>query len=610
MSLTKVSYSMITGAPANVLDYGADPTGATSSHTAFANALLSGANYVYVPPGTYTMNNIVSISITNNVVFYGEGTITYNGASNNNPWFSIEVSNNTLTVKGLTFNGGDLITGGLRVYNTASPSSNTLPNLYIQENTFIFFKMNTANIWNNAVYIAGSFQTVFIQDNNIRNITRAAGTGNSGSNGTCGVAISPTYLQPSQFIRSCIHTGNSYSNISGGDAVGSAGNVDYDAFKFFAPDPTNFSNQYPESTLTSSGNTFRNCRGRAIKLQATGVISNETIIRDDDYTITGGSTEINLQWGVGTVSNCQFFYRPYGGGGSSPIGGLTLISFYDGVDYGEALGSAIVNGIQVFNSIPAGVGNNIAQVVSFLVGNNADAQRPKPLVSISNVAVNKNQLDWLVTFGEQAGGYGTLRMDSIIVPSLRLSAIGVNAPSPDYDIVATNVVNLDGVATPANCKPFVTDTYGAAVSYSGQISGALNQGFLNAYSVSATLNQAPMLNGAALADPYGSSGGATSVQSAYLADEASKTFDSRFFNTSNGMILISVSYGYSGQGVFACGSNGVYSMAVPATNIFSPSTTGSNLDTAGKLNLWFTGGALNVKNRLGGAYSVTVTFIG
>jgi hypothetical protein len=29
MSLTKASYSMITGASQNVLDYGADPTGAT-----------------------------------------------------------------------------------------------------------------------------------------------------------------------------------------------------------------------------------------------------------------------------------------------------------------------------------------------------------------------------------------------------------------------------------------------------------------------------------------------------------------------------------------------------------------------------------------------------
>ncbi len=52
MNLTKVSYSMITGAPANVLDYGADPTGIASSQSAFEAALATG-NSVYIPKGTY-----------------------------------------------------------------------------------------------------------------------------------------------------------------------------------------------------------------------------------------------------------------------------------------------------------------------------------------------------------------------------------------------------------------------------------------------------------------------------------------------------------------------------------------------------------------------------
>ncbi|NBS68017.1 hypothetical protein EBT31_03765 [bacterium] len=52
MSLTKISYSMISGAPVNVLDYGADPTGATSSQSAFVAALATGKS-VYIPKGTY-----------------------------------------------------------------------------------------------------------------------------------------------------------------------------------------------------------------------------------------------------------------------------------------------------------------------------------------------------------------------------------------------------------------------------------------------------------------------------------------------------------------------------------------------------------------------------
>ena len=57
MSLTKVSYSMITGAPVNVLDYGADPTGVANSTDAFyaAASAINAADggHLIVPAGTY-----------------------------------------------------------------------------------------------------------------------------------------------------------------------------------------------------------------------------------------------------------------------------------------------------------------------------------------------------------------------------------------------------------------------------------------------------------------------------------------------------------------------------------------------------------------------------
>lgn len=53
MPLTKVSYSMISGAPANVLDYGADPTGVADSTNSIQAALNSGAGVIFFPFGTY-----------------------------------------------------------------------------------------------------------------------------------------------------------------------------------------------------------------------------------------------------------------------------------------------------------------------------------------------------------------------------------------------------------------------------------------------------------------------------------------------------------------------------------------------------------------------------
>lgn len=53
MALTKVSYSMIEGAVANVIDYGADPTGVADSTAAIQAALNSSIGTVFFPQGTY-----------------------------------------------------------------------------------------------------------------------------------------------------------------------------------------------------------------------------------------------------------------------------------------------------------------------------------------------------------------------------------------------------------------------------------------------------------------------------------------------------------------------------------------------------------------------------
>lgn len=60
MSLTKASFSMITGAPANVLDYGADPTGTTDSTNAIQSA-INANNVVYIPAGEYRCDSPIVI---------------------------------------------------------------------------------------------------------------------------------------------------------------------------------------------------------------------------------------------------------------------------------------------------------------------------------------------------------------------------------------------------------------------------------------------------------------------------------------------------------------------------------------------------------------------
>ena len=74
MSLTKVTFSMIEGAPFNVLDYGADPTGSADSTAAIIAALAAGGSNcaIYLPTGTYKVTSQILVS-HDRVHIYGDG---------------------------------------------------------------------------------------------------------------------------------------------------------------------------------------------------------------------------------------------------------------------------------------------------------------------------------------------------------------------------------------------------------------------------------------------------------------------------------------------------------------------------------------------------------
>lgn len=75
MSLTKASYSLINGAPANLLDFGAVADGTTDDTAAIEAALASGAFSVYAPAGVYAVAS--SIVVPAGVTIFGDGYAPY-----------------------------------------------------------------------------------------------------------------------------------------------------------------------------------------------------------------------------------------------------------------------------------------------------------------------------------------------------------------------------------------------------------------------------------------------------------------------------------------------------------------------------------------------------
>lgn len=86
MALTKVTYSMIANAPANVCDFGATGDGTTDDSLAFiaAVASISNGGTLYVPPGEYKIVSTVELPSNITVLGCGESSVIFGAATSDN----------------------------------------------------------------------------------------------------------------------------------------------------------------------------------------------------------------------------------------------------------------------------------------------------------------------------------------------------------------------------------------------------------------------------------------------------------------------------------------------------------------------------------------------
>ena len=227
MSLTKASYSMIQGAPANVLDFGAKGDNSTDDTAAIQAAVNSGADEVYFPEGIYV---VTSVNITSAMRLFGPGVLKKTSVTGTS---MLNIDSSNVEIDGLTFNGASVDTliptantadNAIYVSGTSTPTQYT--NIKIQNctiNGVAGFGIRidyVTNVWilnNNISYCGYAGITLLsvvhgiVDGNRISNINSSAGVVN-----WYGISITRDATQTlANSVRptNCVITNNVVSNV-------------------------------------------------------------------------------------------------------------------------------------------------------------------------------------------------------------------------------------------------------------------------------------------------------------------------------------------------------------------------------------------------------------
>ena len=127
MSLTKVSFSMIQGAPLNILDFGADNTG-IADITAALNAAIAAVaartnqgGTIYFPAGVYRLNTAINITNTHGLRFLGDSPTYTPGFAGATTSIYFYGSGNAITLIGLIAAQSEFIFENIYLENKGNP---------------------------------------------------------------------------------------------------------------------------------------------------------------------------------------------------------------------------------------------------------------------------------------------------------------------------------------------------------------------------------------------------------------------------------------------------------------------------------------------------------
>lgn len=422
------SVSLLNYAPLGLSDY----TSAISEALADLNA--TGGGQLIIPKGLWPLLGAVShtLSAPLRITFMDGARIIRNGTYTTDYLLNIQQAGNDCVLEGVGRNDINL--------NNNSPVGIYLRNNDVAEALQVVRGLRVRNargssgdgIFASGIALFGTSRLSLVENNLVQSVTRPAGI----SGGVCqGIVVTETGI-PGVNPKIIISRNNRVEDVTSDD-VSPAG-WDFDGIVLFQ--------QYIFGTAcTSDGDTFFNCRGRALKIYAANpVVTNVGIYRN----IAGGAqqtSEIALQGGSGIVRNVSVRYAG-GATHNSGEGGTNVVSFYTEAPRPARLGVRVVDGLSIDDASTGG--NTISALVDFSIGNTIALANPYTLTgTIANVQVLGKNIRAIARVNNNGRSSPTvvtsrLKIENILA-ALDFALAECDSALPNIECTLINVTNTE-----------------------------------------------------------------------------------------------------------------------------------------------------------------------
>jgi len=396
----------------NVQTYGALGNGSandiTAINQAFAAANSSGSTLpvsLFFPYGTYLIStNLNSLTLNKNVkIFSDNATIKYSGSTQASSLLYVNTNGKNFTLDGLNIDGSSLSSRLVTLFESGSGSSEIIINNCKFANSYApgdglgsTQKMTESFL----IYSSGGFKQYTVTNSSFQNCNRG-GPPQAGWTGSSQALV--ITAETTGFPESVIVTNNFFADVSNGFTYDEVANKDTDCLCIFGG--ITYGSSYMKSKSIVSNNSFKNCKGRSIKIQ-----QDEAIITGNQFyhavrPINTGGVEVNTQVAVANINNNVFHYEPTAEN-SSPFqaSGISLAGISTGIFGGWSGGRSVIGvgsviGMRrpkssqitnntIINNVPSTIGTLRAPFVTFEDESSAGRTASNPY----NINISSNSI--------------------------------------------------------------------------------------------------------------------------------------------------------------------------------------------------------------------------